>query len=209
MLESRAMGVMGANCYIFSCPETKKAILIDPGAEAKRIQRWVLEKGYQLEYILLTHGHPDHIGAVDELRDVFGIKVGIHAGDAGMLTNGKKNLSTLFGPLITVRPVDFYLEDGQNFMVGNLNLSVLATPGHSQGGVCFLTPDGLISGDTLFAGSIGRTDFAGGNYEQLIDSIQKKLMVLPEDTLVFPGHGEATTIGQEKRENPFLQGTIK
>lgn len=209
MLESRPMGVMGANCYIFSCPETKKAVLIDPGAEAKRIHRWVLEKGYQLEYILLTHGHPDHIGAVDELRDAFGIKVGIHAGDAGMLTNSKKNLSTLFGPLITVRPVDFFLEDGQNFTVGTLKLSVLATPGHSQGGVCFLTPDGLISGDTLFAGSIGRTDFIGGSFEQLIDSIQQKLMVLPEDTLVFPGHGEATTIGQEKRENPFLQGTVQ
>lgn len=205
MIEGQAMGMMGANCYIISCPETKKAMVIDPGAEGKRIHRWVLDKGYQVEYILLTHGHLDHIGAVDELRDAFGAKVGIHAGDAGMLTDGRKNLSSQFGSLIEMKPADFLLEDGQTITIGQLTLTVLATPGHSQGGVCFLTSDGLVSGDTLFAGSIGRTDFPGGSLEQLLEGINQKLMVLPEETRVFPGHGEETTIGREKRGNPFLK----
>ncbi|HVJ50448.1 MBL fold metallo-hydrolase [Desulfitobacterium sp.] len=205
MIEGQAMGVMGANCYILSCPETKKAVVIDPGAEGKRIHSWVLEKGYQVEYILLTHGHLDHIGAVDELRDAFDAKVGIHARDADMLIDGQKNLSTYMGSSIEMKPADFLLKDGQTITIGQITLTVLATPGHTLGGVCFLTSDGLISGDTLFAGSIGRTDFPGGSLEQLLDGINQKLMVLPEETRVFPGHGEETTIGREKRENPFLK----
>lgn len=207
MIESGAMGIMGANCYILSCPETKKAVVIDPGDEGDRIQSWVLEKGYHVEYILLTHGHFDHIGAVAELRDAFGVKVGIHAKDADMLTEGRKNLSSISGSAgssIQTKPADFLLEDGQMITFGSITLTVLATPGHTLGGVCFLTSEGLISGDTLFAGSIGRTDFPGGSLEQLLDGIKQKLMVLPEETLVFPGHGEATTIGREKRSNPFL-----
>lgn len=205
MIEGRAMGVMGANCYIVSCPETKKAAVIDPGAEGKRIQRWVLEKGYHVEYILLTHGHLDHIGAVDELRDAFGAKVGIHANDANMLTDGQKNLSTYMGSSLEMKPADFLLEDGQTITIGQITITVLTTPGHTLGGVCFLTAEGLLSGDTLFAGSIGRTDFPGGSLEQLLDGIEEKLMVLPEETRVYPGHGEETTIGREKRANPFLK----
>lgn len=205
MIEGQAMGPMGANCYILSCPETKKAAVIDPGADGKKILRWILEKGYQVEYILLTHGHLDHIGAVDEVRDTFEAKVGIHSEDAGMLTDGKKNLSSYFGPSIVMKPADLLLEDGQVLSIGRLTLIVLTTPGHSPGSVCFLTPDGLISGDTLFAGSIGRSDFPGGSLEQLLEGVDQKLMVLPEETRVFPGHGEETTIGREKRENPFLK----
>lgn len=205
MIEGQAMGPMGANCYIISCPETKKAAVIDPGADGKKILRWILEKGYQVEYILLTHGHLDHIGAVDEVRDTFEAKVGIHSEDAGMLTDGRKNLSSYFGPSIVMKPADLLLEDGQVLSIGRLTLTVLTTPGHSPGSVCFVTPDGLISGDTLFAGSIGRTDFPGGSLEQLLEGVDQKLMVLPEETRVFPGHGEETTIGREKRENPFLK----
>ncbi len=205
MIEGRAMGAMGANCYIFSCPETKKAAVIDPGAEAKNLYRWILEKGYQVEYILLTHGHFDHIGAVDELRTLLQAKVGIHEGDAAMLTNGQANLSSFVGRAFDTKPADFLLEDGQVMTVGNLSITVLATPGHTQGGVCFLTSEGLLSGDTLFDGSIGRTDFPGGSLEQLLDGIEKKLLILPEETRVYPGHGSETTIGREKRENPFLR----
>ncbi|AFQ42972.1 MBL fold metallo-hydrolase [Desulfosporosinus meridiei] len=205
MLEGRAMGAMGANCYLFSCAESKNAVVIDPGADGKRIYRWILEKGLKVEYILLTHGHIDHIGAVDELRELLGnVKVGIHEGDAGMLTDGKKNLSSYFGPGLTLKKADLLLSDGQELMIGKEQLKVIATPGHSPGSVCFLCSDGLISGDTLFAGSIGRTDFPGGSMDQLLSGVKNKLLLLPENTRVFPGHGEETSIEEEKRDNPFL-----
>jgi glyoxylase-like metal-dependent hydrolase (beta-lactamase superfamily II) len=205
MIEGRAMGAMGANCYLFACMESKKAALIDPGADGKTIYRWVLDKGFKVDYILLTHGHVDHIGAVDELRSLIGdVQVGIHAEDAGMLSDGRKNLSSYFGPGLVLKSADLLLQDGQKITVGQQSLKVIYTPGHSPGGVCYLSSEGLFSGDTLFAGSIGRTDFPGGSFDQLIKGIKEKLMVLPEDTRVFPGHGEETTIGFEKRENPFL-----
>ena len=205
MIEGRAMGAMGANCYLYACMESKKAVIIDPGADGKRIYRWVLEKGLKVDYILLTHGHVDHIGAVDELRELLGeVSVGIHAGDAGMLTDGKQNLSSYFGPGLVLKKADFLLQDGQELAIGKEVLKVISTPGHSPGGVCFLCSEGLFSGDTLFAGSIGRTDFPGGSMDQLLDGVKKKLLILPEETRVFPGHGEETSIGEEKRDNPFL-----
>lgn len=199
------MGAMGANCYLYACMESKKAVIIDPGADGKRIYRWVLEKGLKVDYILLTHGHVDHIGAVDELRELLEeVSVGIHAGDAGMLTDGKQNLSSYFGPGLVLKKADFLLQDGQELAIGKEVLKVISTPGHSPGGVCFLCSEGLFSGDTLFAGSIGRTDFPGGSMNQLLDGVKKKLLILPEETRVFPGHGEETSIGEEKRDNPFL-----
>ncbi|MBP1760054.1 MAG: Zn-dependent hydrolase, glyoxylase [Firmicutes bacterium] len=180
MIEGRAMGAMGANCYLFACMDTKKAVVIDPGADAKRIYRWVLEKGLKVEYILLTHGHVDHIGAVDELKELLGdVLVGIHADDAGMLTDGRKNLSSYFGPGLVLNKADLLLQDGQELMIGKERLKVISTPGHSPGGACFLCSEGLF--------------------------VKKKLLILPEDTRVFPGHGEETSIGEEKRDNPFLE----
>ncbi|GAB6171539.1 MBL fold metallo-hydrolase [Paradesulfitobacterium aromaticivorans] len=204
MIEGRPVGVMGANCYLAYCLKTKKAAVIDPGAEGKKIYRWVLEKELKVEYILLTHGHADHIGAVDELKELLGAKVGIHSADADMLTDERQNLSSYFAPVIKMQPADMLLHDGQELKVGDEKITVLTTPGHSRGSVSFLTADGVISGDTLFAGSIGRTDFPGGSLEQLLQGVEQKLLVLPDDTPVYPGHGEATTIGTEKRNNPFL-----
>lgn len=204
MIEGRPVGMIAANCYLYGCEETKKAVLIDPGGEGKKIYRWVLEKGVKVEYILLTHGHADHIGAVDEMRELLGAKVGIHSADAEMLTDGRKNLSSYLGSPVSFQAADLLLNDGQVLTVGKQKIAVIATPGHSRGSVCFLTHEGLISGDTLFAGSIGRTDFPGGSLEQLLQGVESKLLILPDDTPVFPGHGESTTIGQEKRENPFL-----
>ena len=205
MIEGRAMGAMGANCYLYACMESKKAVIIDPGADGKKIHRWVLEKGLTIEYILLTHGHVDHIGAVDELRGLLGeVSVGIHADDAEMLTDARKNLSSYLGSEVVLQSADFLLHDGQELMIGNQRLSVISTPGHSPGCVCFLSNEGLFSGDTLFAGAIGRTDFPGGSLEQLLKGVKEKLLILPEDTLVFPGHGEETRIGLEKRDNPYL-----
>lgn len=205
MIECRAVGAMGANCYLISCLETKKAAIIDPGANSAGLKQWVAEKGVQVEYILLTHGHFDHIGAVDDLRELYHAKVGIHTEDAIMLTSGAHNLSRMVGRSLDFKPADLLLEDGQELHVGNLTFRVITTPGHTLGGVCFLTPEGLISGDTLFDGSIGRTDFPGGSYEDLINSIKNKLLLLPEETKVYPGHGPETTIGREKRANPFLR----
>lgn len=204
MIEGRPVGVMGANCYLVYCLKTKKAAVIDPGAEGKKIYRWVLEKELKVEYILLTHGHADHIGAVDELKELLGAKVGIHAADADMLTDERQNLSSYFAPVIKMQPADLLLHDGQELKVGDEKITVLTTPGHSRGSVAFFTTDGVISGDTLFAGSIGRTDFPGGSLEQLLQGVEQKLLVLPDDTPVYPGHGEATTIGTEKKNNPFL-----
>lgn len=205
MIEGRPMGSMGANCYLYTCRATKKAVIIDPGAEGKKIHRWILEKGVKVDYILLTHGHVDHIGAVDELKGLLGdVLVGIHAGDAEMLTDGKKNLSGYMGQSLVQKEADILLQDGQEIMVGNERLKIISTPGHSPGCVCFLSSEGLFSGDTLFAGSIGRTDFPGGSLDQLLNGVKKKLLILPDQTRVFPGHGEETSIGEEKRDNPFL-----
>lgn len=205
MIEVQAVGAMGANCYLFSCSETKKAVIIDPGADGKRIYRWVLEKGLKVEYILITHGHVDHIGAVDDLRELLGdVLVGIHVDDAEMLTDARKNLSSYVGQGIALKKADLLLQDGQELVIGQERIKVISTPGHSPGGVCFLCSEGLFSGDTLFAGSIGRTDFPGGSMNQLLDGVKKKLLILPENTRVFPGHGEETSIGEEKRSNPFL-----
>lgn len=206
MIERRAVGVMGANCYLYACMDSKKAVLIDPGAEGKKIHRWISEKDLKIEYILLTHGHVDHIGAVDELRGLLGeVLVGIHADDAEMLTNGRKNLSSNFGPEVVLQSADLLLQDGQELLIGTKRLSVISTPGHTPGGVCFLSTEGLFSGDTLFEGTIGRTDFPGGSLNQLLKGVKEKLLILPDDTLVFPGHGEETSIGAEKRDNPYLR----
>ncbi|MDR3586508.1 MAG: MBL fold metallo-hydrolase [Desulfosporosinus sp.] len=205
MIEGRALGALGANCYLYACMESKKAVIIDPGADGKKIYRWVSEKGLKVDYILLTHGHVDHIGAVDELRALLGdVLVGIHAGDAEMLTDAKKNLSSFVGSNIVLQSADFLLQDGQELSIGKQLLKVISTPGHSPGCVCFLSAEGLFSGDTLFAGSIGRTDFPGGSLDQLLQGVKEKLLILPEDTRVFPGHGEETSIGEEKRSNPYL-----
>ncbi len=204
MLQGRAMGAMGANCYVFWCEETKQGVVVDPGDEGMQIYRWVTELGIEITRILLTHGHLDHIGAVDELRERFGCPVFIHSRDAEMLTDARKNLSAYFGPGFSFKAADGFLQDGQLLMVGNKSLKVLHTPGHSPGSVCLLTDEGVISGDTLFAGSIGRTDFPGGSLDELLRGVETKLLTLPDDTPVYPGHGESTSIGRERVENPFL-----
>lgn len=209
MIEGIVTPGMGVNCYLLSCPETKKAILIDPGAGSKVIANWIKEKEILVSSILLTHGHYDHIGAVEDLRELLGVKVAIHKDDAEMLIDPFKNLSRFMGQNMVLSPAEILLEDNQVLDLGNLTLTVLHTPGHTPGSICLLTDDGLISGDTLFNGSVGRTDFPGGSMKKLLKSIHQKLMVLDDDVKVYPGHESPTTIGRERLYNPFINGTLK
>ena len=199
---------MAANCYLVSCEKTNKAFIIDPGAGCEMILNTIKENKMDISLIILTHGHFDHIGAVESLRKDLQAKVAIHKNDADMLVSSEKNLSRFVGMDIALSPADILLEDDEKIVIGELKVKVLHTPGHTSGGICLLTEQGLFSGDTLFAGSIGRTDFPGGSMSQLLQSIKEKIMVLNDDIVVYPGHESNTTIGRERRTNPFINGVI-
>lgn len=198
------VGPMGANCYIIGCEETKKAAIVDPGGDAPKIIREVEALGLTPEAIVLTHGHIDHIFSVDEVRDKIKAKVYIHEDDAEMLTDSKKNLSFFMGQQVGFRAADETLVDNEELPLGNLTLKIIHTPGHTPGGICIQVENYLITGDTLFAGSVGRSDFPGGSHEVLISSIKEKLLTLPDNLKVYPGHGPSSTLAGEKRSNPFL-----
>lgn len=207
---TRELGEFATNCYIIADPDSNAAAVVDPGEPDPWITRTLAENGLKAELILLTHGHLDHIGGVTWLSRQTGAPVLVHRDDAPYLTDANLNGSAYFGSPIIAQPPDKLLSDGDEIAVGSLRLKVIHTPGHTPGGVCFyLAPSGgqkgqLLAGDTLFAGSVGRTDLPGGSHTQLIQSIREKLLPLPPDTMVYPGHGPATTIGDEKAYNPFL-----
>lgn len=204
ILKCLEVGQIAANCYIIADEKSRIGAVIDPGAEADRILQAVRQEGIQVKYIILTHGHLDHIGAIDDVRQATGAKVLIHPLDAECLVDPKANLSGLFGYPIQGEPADELLQDGQVLKLEDMELQVIHTPGHSPGGICLCFDGGLFSGDTLFAGSIGRTDFPGGSQSELLNAIKTRLLSLARDTKVYPGHGPATTIGAEADSNPFL-----
>ena len=204
LLYSLETGAFAANCYLAACEKTRRGILIDPGAEAGKILRLVREKDIEVTHIVCTHGHIDHIGAAAAVREALDAPLYIHQADSEMLRHPHDALG-FYGDKVEPAEADGFLEDGQELTFGSVTLKVLSTPGHSPGSVCLQGEGELFSGDTLFAGSIGRTDFPGGNFAQIINSIKTKLLVLPEETVVYPGHGPASTIGEEKRYNPFLR----
>lgn len=208
MIDTIVTPGMGVNCYLVSCDKTKKAVLIDPGAGSKRISEWLKEKDLDIELIILTHGHYDHIGAVEYLRNELNVKVAIHQDDAEMITDPAKNFSKLLGLNISLHPADIILQDNQEISVGEMTIKILHTPGHTPGGICILTEQGVFSGDTLFDGSIGRTDFPGGDLKTLLKSIREKLLVLSDEIKVYPGHESATTIGEERKSNPYINGVF-
>lgn len=194
------VGHMQANCYIVSSEKTRNAILIDPGDEPGAIKDFLAKNKLAPKLIAHTHGHIDHIQADNE----FNLPVYVHTLDAELLKNPDKNLSRFFNSPFKVKLDIMTVEDKENITLDDLKFQVLHTPGHTPGGICLITDKVVFTGDTLFAGSIGRTDFPGASEKQLLQSIQDKLLPLPDDTVVYPGHGPESTIGREKKMNPFL-----
>jgi Zn-dependent hydrolases, including glyoxylases len=197
---------MGTNCYVVWDEKTLEAAVIDPGFEDQRISDIINENKLKVNYILLTHGHFDHLGGVNQIKKLTGAKVLIHENDADCLIDPRRNLSVLAGMSMILEPADGFLNENETITLGNIAFRVIHTPGHSKGGICLLAEDQLFAGDTLFNTSIGRTDFADGDLNELLNGIKSKLFVLDDATTVLPGHGENTTIGYEKTNNPFLKG---
>ena len=205
ILRKLVVGPFGSNCYIVGAESGKEGMIIDPGDEADLIVEEVKDLGIEIRSIVLTHGHIDHIGALKEVKETTRAAVAIHTDEADSLQ--ENSVSAMFGlSYPTPLPPDRLLQDGDSINIGDLHFSVIHTPGHTKGGICLLGQGVVFSGDTLFNFGIGRCDLPGGNYSQLMDSIHTRLMTLPADTIVYPGHGPETTIGAEQRGNPFLNG---
>lgn len=207
ILETLVVGALAVNCFIVGCEATHEAVVIDPGDDAGRIIAALDAKHLKLKYILFTHGHFDHAGAGLELQKKTGAKVLVHEKDALLLKNTEAQ-AALFAMHANPAPKpDSYLKDGETITVGDITLKVIETPGHTQGGVSFYAEKSgvVFTGDTLFWGSIGRTDLPGGDYKAIIHSLKRKLGALPDATKVYPGHGDDTTIGFEKQQNPFFE----
>ena len=199
------VGPLETNCYLFFCPESLECAIIDPGAEAERIFPLITSLELKPVIILNTHGHVDHTGANVEIKERYKVPIAMHSADLPFL---EESLQLEFGLLLGARPTprpDRLLSDGDRIKIGQLDLQVIHTPGHSPGSVCFYTPGLLFSGDTLFCGGLGRTDLPGGSWKDLAASLRSRILTYPEETLVLPGHGPQTTIGEEKESNPFLE----
>jgi len=198
------VGQLQVNCYILADEETKEAIVIDPGDDVDDILSIIRDKGLTVKYIINTHAHFDHVGANAQLKKATGAEILLHEADAALLSSSSGQAGMFGMKAEPSPPADRYIRDGDIITAGEVSLTVLHTPGHSSGGICLIEDGMVFTGDALFAGSIGRTDRPGGDLMTLINSIKTKLLDMPDDTRVFPGHGPDSTIGEEKRENPFL-----
>ncbi len=200
----KVVGPIETNCYILSCADTKKAVIIDPGGDPDVIEAYV--DGAKLEpvEVISTHGHSDHIASAEDLRERYGIPYAIHGADLEILKLSVREAPFWGMGRIREPKVDRIIAPGDEIVFGNERGKVLHTPGHTPGGISILFDGFVIVGDALFNRSIGRTDLHGGDFDTLLDSIRTRLLVLPDETIVYCGHGPRTTIGEEKRENPFL-----
>jgi len=203
ILKKLVVGPIASNCYIVGSETTKEGVIIDPGADAGEILKKVKELGLKIKLIVLTHRHPDHVGAAGQVKEATGAEVAAHVEVAKYLPQSQ---SYIFEPPYQASPYpDRLLKGGDSIDIGDFHFTVLHTPGHTPDGISLVGNGVVFTGDTLFNYGIGRYDLVDGNYQQLMDSIHNKLMVLPDDTRVYPGHGPDTTIGTERRANPFLR----
>lgn len=194
---SMVVGEYGENCYAVHDKQSLRSFIVDPGSEHERILDGLKKHNIKPEFILITHGHLDHVNAVDAMVNEFGIPVYIAEKDMTAVREGR----TIFGTIVSDVQ---YINDGDIIKFGDKDIKVISTPGHSMGGVCFAIDDIIFSGDTLFYTAVGRTDMYGGNYEEILRSVKNKLFTLPDNTVVLPGHGQSTSIGFEKANNPFF-----
>ncbi|BCJ93486.1 MBL fold metallo-hydrolase [Anaerocolumna cellulosilytica] len=203
-IQTLVLGAVRTNCYLITNEETRETIIIDPGAQAELVKAKIQELGSVPMAVLLTHGHFDHIMAAKELAEEYAIEIYVHETEKELVSNSSLNGGYLINTSYGLVP-DTLIKEEVLKMAG-FELQVLHTPGHTVGSVCFYLKDQkvLISGDTLFLGSVGRTDLPTGNFDTLQKSIREKLFILPEDVIVYPGHGDATTIGYEKNHNPYV-----
>lgn len=200
------VGPLGVNCFILGCEQTKQALVVDPGGDTDSILAKVKELGLTVTGLINTHGHFDHVGGNRQMIEVTNAPLWIHSADATMLGRVAQ-VSSMYGlPGENSPDADHFLADGMSIPFGNCSVRVIHTPGHTPGGCClYLEPQQtIITGDTLFADGVGRTDLPGGSHDQLLTSIRTRLFVLPDQVVVWPGHGPSTTIGHEKRHNPYL-----
>jgi len=209
LLKQLVVGDMGVCCYLVGCEETGEGLVIDPGGDEEEILAAAQEMGMRIRLIVATHGHPDHVCGNRRLKEATAGEIVMHQADAEFFSRPEvENYFSMLG-LPPSPPPDRTVTHGDTLSVGTVSLSVLHTPGHTPGGICLYSPPHLFTGDTLFVGGVGRTDFPGGDARELLSSIQERLLTLPAETIVWPGHGYGgmrSTIGEEARSNPFLAG---
>jgi glyoxylase-like metal-dependent hydrolase (beta-lactamase superfamily II) len=199
------VGALEVNCYIIGDNKKNEWAIIDPGGDAEKILKIIKRKNARVKFIINTHGHPDHTGANTKIKQETNAPLYIHKSDVTLGSGVFNQLARLTGIKGSPFKPDHFLNDGDTLSLGDIVLRIIHTPGHTQGGVCLFFDKILFSGDTLFAGSIGRTDLPGGSLTALLSSIKEKLFSLPDDIIVYPGHGPQTTLGEEKSSNPFVK----
>jgi len=208
-VELFTVGPLFTNCYLAYCSQSKEAIVIDPGfgtaREAENFLKKISQMELSLKYIVNTHGHPDHTSGNGFLKEKTSASILIHRLDASKLGEVRKVVYESLGFELYSPPADAFIDEGDIIKFGNASLKVIYTPGHSKGSVSLVGENCIFSGDTLFAGSIGRYDFPDSSFEEIMNSLRKKILTLPDNFIVYPGHGPITTIGEERRNNPFLR----
>ncbi|MEN8141580.1 MAG: MBL fold metallo-hydrolase [Thermodesulfobacteriota bacterium] len=209
IIRQKSVGSMAVCCYVLGCEESGKGVIIDPGGNEEQILAIVEEEGLTIEAIINTHGHPDHVCGNGPLKEATGAPIIMHELDDDFFQRSEVISYFAMLGLPASPPVDRRVKDGDRIDFGNQSLEVILTPGHTPGGICLYSGSDLFTGDTLFVGAIGRTDFPGGDMAQFMTSIKERLLTLPDETVVWPGHGyggSRSTIGDERRSNPFIQG---